>query len=211
MRRFFSLRPWLCIVVVTLALGASAQTPSAPPASNASAEQEDPATLILSDTLHYDDVKRQSVFTGNVIMTRGLMMLHADRLDMQEDNEGFQYGVATVASGKRVYIRQERPENFEVIEAQGIRAEYDGKQEQIDMIGQAVVTRVICGKPFDSIRGQRVRYNQNTDTYEAFGGADSAAAGGRVRSFAMPRSRINAAVAACRAAQADTTTKKTGQ
>lgn len=164
-------------------------------------QEEEPNTLILSDTLHYDDVKRQSTFTGNVVMTRGLMTLHADRLEMREDAEGFQYGVATVNAGNRVYIRQDRPETFEVIEGRGQRGEYDGKNEQIDLIGQAVITRFVCGKPFDSISGQRIRYNQKTDTYEAFGGPDSAAAGGRVRSLAVPRARTDAAVQACRKSQ----------
>src|SRR5690606_32599908 len=130
-------------------------------------QEEEPNTLILSDTLHYDDVKRQSTFTGNVVMTRGLMTLHADRLEMREDAEGFQYGVATVNAGNRVYIRQDRPETFEVIEGRGQRGEYDAKNEQIGLIGQAVITRFVCGKPFDSISGQRIRYNQKTDTYEA--------------------------------------------
>src|SRR5690606_27515591 len=143
----------------------------------------------------------QSTFTGNVVMTRGLMTLHADRLEMREDAEGFQYGVATVNAGNRVYIRQDRPETFEVIEGRGQRGEYDGKNEQIDLIGQAVITRFVCGKPFDSISGQRIRYNQKTDTYEAFGGPDSAAAGGRVRSLAVPRARTDAAVQACRKSQ----------
>jgi len=165
------------------------------------AQEEEPSTLILSDTLHYDDVKRQSTFTGNVVMTRGLMTLNADKLEMREDAEGFQYGVATVAPGKKVFIRQERPETFEVIEARGLRAEYDGKLERIDVIGQAVVTRFVCGKPFDSVSGQRIRYNQKTDTYEAEGGPESAAAGGRVRSVAQPRAKTDAAAAECRKAK----------
>lgn len=193
-------RTWLCAALFCLAAGAQAQT-------KPNGAQEEPSTLILSDSLHYDDAKRQSVFTGNVIMTRGLMTLHADKLDMREDAEGFQHGVATVNAGKRVQIRQERPETFEVIDAKGLRAEYDGKNEQIDMIGQAVITRLICGKPFDTISGQRVRYNQKTDTYQAYGGADSAAEGGRVRSLAMPRARTDAAIAACRKEQAGKTAK----
>src|SRR5690606_29530055 len=89
---------------------------AAPQASGSS--QEEPDTLILSDTLNYNDVQKESTFTGNVIMTRGLMTLHADTLVMREDAEGFQHGVATVSgSGKRVTVRQENPEKFEVIEA----------------------------------------------------------------------------------------------
>lgn len=158
---------------------------------------EEPDTLVLSDTLTYDDTKRQSVFTGNVIMTRGLMTLHSDRLVMHEDAEGYQYGTATVDEGKLVYIRQEDPAAFEVIEARGLRGEYDGKTEQVQVVGQAIVTRFVCGKPFDTIKGERVIFNQKTDTYQAFSGPQSAAPGGRVRSLAQSRAKSDAVAAAC--------------
>ncbi len=185
-----------------LTLGATcAQAQKAAPKDPA-AKAEEPSTQILSDTLHYDDVKRESTFTGNVVMTRGLMTLNSDKLTLHEDAQGFQFGVATVTPGKRVFIRQDRPENFEVLEGVGQVAEYNGKDETVDLIGQAVVTRFICGKQFDNVSGQRVRYNQKTDTYEAFSGPDSVNPGGRVRSVAQPRARAEAAVAECKAKQA---------
>jgi len=163
--------------------------------------QEEPDTLIISDTLTYDDVNKQSVFTGNVVLTRGNMTLHSDRLTMREDADGNQHGTATVEGGKLVLLRQENPEKFEVLEARGLRAEYDGKTEEVEMIGKAVITRFICGKPFDNIQGERVIYRQSNDTYQAFGGPNSAAPGGRVRSLATPRARADAAVEACRKKQ----------
>src|SRR5699024_1874332 len=156
----------------------------------------------LSNTLTYDDTKRESVFTGNVIMTRGNMTLHSDTLVMHEDAEGFQYGTATVDEGNLVFIRQENPEDFEVIEARGLRGEYDGKTEQVEVIGQAIVTRFVCGKPFDTIKGERVVFNQKTDTYHAYSGPQSAAPGGRVRSLAQPRAKSDAAAQECQQQQA---------
>jgi lipopolysaccharide export system protein LptA len=135
-------------------------------------------------------------------MTRGLMTLTSDTLEMHEDAQGGQYGTATANKGKVVTIRQERPETFELIEGKGLRAEYDGTKSTFDLIGQAVVIRYVCGKPFDTIRGERVRYNEKTGTYEAQGGPNSAAAGGRVRSVAEPRAKSDAAVAECRKQQA---------
>jgi len=168
-------------------------------ASQAPAEQ--PSTQILSDTLHFDDIKRESTFTGNVVMTRGLMTMNADTLILKEESDGSQFGTGTVQPGKRVFIRQERPENFEVLEGVGQRVEYNGRDEIFDLIGQAIVTRFICGQQFDTVSGEKVRYSQKTDTYEAFSGPNSANAGGRVRSVAQPRARTDAAVAACRAKQ----------
>jgi len=175
----------------TLVLGVS-------PALHAQ-QAEEPNTMILSDSLHYDDIKRKSVFKGNVVLTRGLMTLNADELEMREDQTGNQLGAALANQGKMVTIRQERPENFEVIEGKGKRAEYDSNKSEFDLIGQAVVIRYICGKPFDTIRGERVRYNEKTGVYQAQGGANSSAPGGRVRSIVEPRTKADAAVAQCRA------------
>lgn len=163
--------------------------------------QDEPDTLIISDTLNYDDINKESIFTGNVVLTRGNMTLHSDRLAMREDTDGFQYGTATVEGGRQVFLRQETPEKYEVLEARGLRAEYNGKSEEIEIIGKAVITRFICGKPFDNIQGERVIYRQQTGTYQAFGGPNSAAPGGRVRSLATPRARADAAIEACRKQQ----------
>ena len=193
-------RLWLALSLCAL-LGV-AQAQKKPSSTAALVPQEEPSTMILSDTLHFDDSKRESTFAGNVVMTRGFMTMNADALKLREDAEGFQYGTGTVKPGKRVFIRQVRPEVYEVLEGVGVRAEYNGKTETFDLIGQAVVTRYICGQHFDTVSGERVRYSQKTDVYEAFSGPDSANAGGRVRSVAQPRARADAAVAECKAKEA---------
>lgn len=184
-----------------LAQDASQATgPATPAASTASDPAAEPDTLILSDTLHYDDIQRESTFTGNVVLTRGAMTLHSDKLVTREDAQGYQYGTATAEKSGLVHIRQENPEKFETIKASGVRGEYDGKAETVTLIGKAIITRYICGKPFDNLRGARVIYHQKTGTYEAFGGANSAGEGGRVRSLTQPRSRVDQAVAECQKA-----------
>ncbi len=193
----------LLLAALTLTISASWAQLAAKD-SKPAAPTEEPSTQILSDTLHYDDIKRESTFTGNVVMTRGLMTMSSDALSLKEESDGSQFGIATVAPGKRVFIRQERPESFEVLEGVGQRAEYNGRDEIFDLIGQAVVTRYICGRQFDTVSGQKVRYSQKTDVYEAFSGPDSVNAGGRVRSVAQPRMRADAAIAECKSKQGST-------
>src|SRR5690606_31227347 len=91
---------WLCAAALALAAPAVSAQQAAP--------DEEPETRIWADTLSYDDVTRESTYPGSVIMTRGLMTLHADTLVMREDADGFQHGVATVSSpDKRVNVREE--------------------------------------------------------------------------------------------------------
>jgi len=194
---FFLPRLLGALLLATSAASSLAQSQAAP----ATAPAEEPSTQVVSDSLRYDDNKRESTFIGNVVATRGQLVINSDQLVVSEDKAGNQFGTATANKGRLVTIIQNRPETFERIEGKGLRAEYDGSKSQFDLIGQAVVTRYICDKPYDTIRGDRVRYYQKTDVYEAQGGPNSSAAGGRVRSLAEPRARTQAAMDACRAAQ----------
>ncbi|HXE20361.1 MAG TPA: LptA/OstA family protein [Castellaniella sp.] len=166
---------------VPVQAAAPAKTSASEKTSVPAKAAEEPDTVVLSDTLHYDDVTKTSTFTGNVVLTRGTMTLRSDKLVTREDAQGNQSGTATVDKGHLVNVRQENPEKFETL------------------IGQATVVRMICGQAFDNVRGARIVYHQKSATYEAFGGKDSAAAGGRVRSLAQPQSRVDQAIAKCRA------------
>lgn len=201
------------LLASAVATGAQAQTRAAPAQKPAAASSQDspaeqPNTQVTSDSMQYDDSKHQSVFTGNVVATRGQLNIYADQLNVNEDKDGFQYGTATANKGKVVTITEDRPDTYEHIEGKGLRGEYDGKKQQFDLIGHAVVIRYICGKPFDTIRGERVRYYQKTDIYEAQGGPGSAGPDGRVRSLAEPRSKTQAAMDACAAQHGKPAAKK---
>ena len=163
------------------------------------AQAVEPDTIILSDSLDYDDLARKSVFKGNVIVTRGNLNLHADHVEVNELPNGSQQVVATVNTSDRVRIRQETPEKYEIIKGEGLRGEFNSGTEQLTLIGQASLTRYICGKAIDSIQGERVVYNKQSDTYQALGGPDSADSQKRVRSIARPRANIDRAIAECKA------------
>lgn len=180
---------WLLIGFLLIACG---------PALAQKSATDEPDTVILSDTLDYNDNTRESIFTGQVVMTRGEMTLYADKLVLNEDSDGFQFGTATVEQAERVLVRNEIPENFEVIEATGLRAKYNGKTDEVEMIGQAVVIKYVCGKPMDTIRGERIKYNQKSNIYQASGGSQSAGEGGRVRSLVTPSAKSEQAVADCK-------------
>lgn len=160
--------------------------------------QPAPDTVILSDSLEYDDNNKLSTFLGNVILTRGNLNLHADKVVVKEENNGTQHAVATVQKSERVRARQESPEKFEVIKGEGLRAEYNSTSEQLTLIGQATLVRYVCGKAIDSIHGERVIYNKKNDTYQALGGPQSADSQHRVRSVARPRAQIERAIAECK-------------
>lgn len=202
----------LALVSFGMASAPAAAAPNAAPATASTAPSqaadskdsadEEPDTIILSDTLHYDDAKKTSTFTGKVIVTRGSMTLHADKLVTHENEAGDQHGTATAAPGNIVTIRKSNPEKFEVLIGTGLQADYEGTSGDIILTGMATMTRQICGKAFDNVRGSKIIYHDKTETYEAEGGKQSAAPDGRVRSLIQPQSRIDRAIAQCKAQNA---------
>lgn len=165
--------------------------------AQATKKADEPETLILSDSLSYDDINKISNFKGNVILTRGLMRLTADEVNLKEDTKGFQHATATVGSAKKVIIYEERPANYETIHAEGLKATYNSETELVRLVGQSIVTRKVCGKAVDVLRGDIIAYNSKKGTYSADGGPN-APDHGRVRSVIQARSKVDAAIADCR-------------
>lgn len=155
-----------------------------------SAQQSDQAqpTLIDADQLVYDERTQTSVFKGNVVLTRGSLIIRADELELKQLPSGEQMGLASSSGNNRVFVRQQREGLNEHIEGTARRAEYNGPEQRITFVGNAIVRRLICEQPSDEIRGDRVVYNQRTETYSAV------AANGeqRVRTVIQPRQASSA-------------------
>lgn len=157
------------------------------PAYAERADRDKPLVL-EADNANYDDVKQVYTLTGNVVLTKGTMILKSDTAEVRTDPEGYQYAVATSKGGKQAYIRQKREGVDEYIDGWGDRIEYDGKQEMSKLIGNARMARLQGAKQLDEIRGAQLTYDSRNEFYTATGGA-SAPGGqsGRVRAVLSPR------------------------
>ena len=174
------------LVVASLVLVAA-------PAGAAPRTDNQQPTLVDADSLRYDDLKQTSIFVGNVALTKGTLTLRADRLELHEDPEGFQMGVATANSGKLVFVRQQREGTDEFIEGIAERVEFDGRNDRIHFISKAVVKRLLCEQVVDEVQGQQITYDQRTETYSANGGPQSPTPNQRVRAVIQPRAPGTAA------------------
>ncbi|HSN78833.1 MAG TPA: lipopolysaccharide transport periplasmic protein LptA, partial [Rhodoferax sp.] len=74
---------------------------------------------VEADALRYDDAKKVSVFTGKVVLTKGTILIRGEKLEVRQDEQGYQYGVVTAESGKRALFRQKREGVDEIIEGEG--------------------------------------------------------------------------------------------
>jgi lipopolysaccharide export system protein LptA len=148
---------------------------------------------IEADSMRYDDLKQTSVFTGNVVVTKGTIIIRGDRIDVRQDPEGYQYGMVTAAPGKLAYYKQKRDAGpDEWIEGEGEVIEYDSRADNVKFIRRAVMRRLIGATPNDESSGPLIVYDQSNDTFTVNGSsvppnAGVASQGGRVKAILTPK------------------------
>jgi lipopolysaccharide export system protein LptA len=160
----------------------------------AAAEKADRAKPMNAeaDALRYDDVRQQSIFTGNVIITKGTMTIRADRVEVRQDREGYQFGTASSTGGKRAYFRQKREGSKdggeEWIEGEAEVLSYDGKADAVTFTRNAVMRRLRGNTMVDETRGAVITYDNTTDVFSVAGGTTASGSPGRVTAVIGPRS-----------------------
>jgi lipopolysaccharide export system protein LptA len=136
---------------------------------------------IEADRLTIDDVKKESVFEGNVTVSQGTLLLKADRVVVKQDAGGFNYAYAY---GKPAYFKQKRDGYEEYVEGQGERLEYDGKADKMQVFTNAEIR-----KGADEVKGDFIAYDAKTGFYQVMGGPSVATPvnpKGRVRATIQP-------------------------
>ena len=138
------------------------------------------------------------VFNGNVVVSKGTMLIRAARMEVRETPEGYHLALAVGAPGRPVTFRQKRDSVDETIEGEADRLEVDGKANVIKFVGNASVRRLRGAEVADEIAGQLVSYDSVNEVFNVSGGAPATATspGGRVRAVLTPREGSRAALEA---------------
>ena len=183
---------YFLILPAALALGAAC------PAWAEKADRDKPMNA-EADALRYDDLKQTSVFTGNVVITKGTTIVRGARVDVSQDPEGYQQAVSIAAPGKLAFYRKKRDGVDEYIEGEGERIEYDSRADLVKFITRAVVRRYNGATLVDETTGAVIVYDNNTDVFTVDGGAQNKTAAnpsGRIRAMLSPRAAAPAPGAA---------------
>ncbi|MBX9872668.1 MAG: lipopolysaccharide transport periplasmic protein LptA [Burkholderiaceae bacterium] len=145
---------------------------------------------VEADALRYDDLKQVSIFTGNVVLTRGTIVIKGARIEVRQDPQGYQFGVVTAAEGKRATFRQKRDGEDEFVEGESETIEYDGRADVFKLIKNAQLRRLRGTQVSDVVTGNVIQYNSLTDVFTVDGGSQQGTpqGGGRVRATLTPRS-----------------------
>ena len=135
----------------------------------------DQPTNIEADKLQYDDAKQTTVFTGNVVLTKGTIVIRGDRMVLRQFQGG---GQTAVATGKRASFRQKREGLEQVIEGFANEIHYDSRNETLRLVGDSLVKRLECDVAIDEVTGGVIVYNARTEQVEVDGKAPRPESGG---------------------------------
>ncbi|MEO7114854.1 MAG: lipopolysaccharide transport periplasmic protein LptA [Caldimonas sp.] len=151
-----------------------------------------------------DLLKQIVVFNGNVVVTKGSMVIRAARIEVRELPDGYHSAIAFGSPTQHATFRQKRDAPDEYITGDAERLEYDGKSDVIRFVNNASVKRLRGGEVSDEISGNLVTYDSGSEVFNVSGGATPSATnpGGRVRAVLTPREGSAAAAEAARAASA---------
>jgi len=156
-------------------------------AEKADADKE---TEIRADQSTFDDVRQVSTFTGNVVLTKGTLIIKAHKIVVTQDPAGYQYATIHAAPGGVATFRQKRDGGPDLwFEGQAQRIEYDGKSEIVKLISNASIRRLDGRKASDEITGELITYDSRTEFITANNAATGQGkAGQRVKVVIQPRS-----------------------
>jgi lipopolysaccharide export system protein LptA len=156
------------------------------PALAEKADKEKP-TNIESNRMSSDETKRMSMFEGNVVLTKGTVVVRADRIVVHQDADGFQLATAT---GKPVRFRQkgDPKDGKEGVwtDGEALEIRIDDRNERIEMFQRARVTR-----DQDVVNGEYIFLDQRTDFFSVSAAKDAAPTSpeGRVKAVIQPKSK----------------------
>nr|WP_308495539.1 lipopolysaccharide transport periplasmic protein LptA [Duganella guangzhouensis] len=134
----------------------------------AQAEKADSSkpTQITFDQLDADDVKQVKTFTGNVVLTRGTLLMKSPKAVVTEDPEGYQYVVLNSAPGVQATFRQKLDgPNEQWVDGQADRIEYDGKTELVKLFAKAQLKKTEGGKTASQVDGEFISYDSRKEFF----------------------------------------------
>lgn len=151
---------------------------------------KDKPTNIEANRMSSDDARRMSVFEGDVVLTKGTVVVRADRIVVRQDADGFQFATAY---GKPVRFRQKGDPKGDRqgvwTEGEALRIEIDDRNERIELFERARVTR-----DQDVVNGEYIFLDQRTEFFSVSAGKGAAPASpeSRVKAVIQPKTKPEA-------------------
>ena len=151
----------------------------------------DKPTNVEANQMSYDENKQINIFNGNVVLTRGTLVMHGEKLVVKQDAAGNQHATLYAPAGNTARFRQKRDGGKDLwIEGYAAdRIEYDSKTEIAKLFKQAKVKMLDSGRPTDEVEGDYISYDSRAEFYTVTNSTsgDAKPSGDRVKAVIQPR------------------------
>jgi lipopolysaccharide export system protein LptA len=170
-------------------------------AFHASAEKADSLkqAVIDFDSLDVDEVTQTRILTGNVVLTRGTLIMKSEKARVVEAADGFMSVTLTTVPGKMATFRQKRDGGTDLwVEGAAQRIEYDERTELVKLFNNASVKNLEGTRLSNEVDGEFISYDSRKEVALVRNDAsgDSKAGKGRGTLILAPRKTAAAAAAA---------------
>lgn len=134
-------------------------------------------------------VNNGATVEGDVVLTRGTLIVKAEKAVTREDPEGYTYATFWAKPGGLATFRQKRDGGDLWVEGEAERIEYDGKLEVVKFFSKARVAQLEGSKVAQQAVGPFISYNSRTEEVAVLNSAsgESKKGGGRVEFTFEPK------------------------
>ena len=171
------------VAAIAAATVASLAALLCPQPARAERADQDKPIQIEANRMTADEARRLTVFEGDVALNKGTLSVHANRIVVRQDADGFQHATAT---GEPARFRQKTdPRDGDPgvwVEAEAERIVLDDRNERIELFEKA---RVVRDK--DEMRGDYIVLDQRSESFSVSGGKDGQQ--GRVQVIIQPKTQ----------------------
>lgn len=134
-------------------------------ALHAAAERADQfkQAVVNFDALDVDELTRTSTATGNVIVTKGTLVLKSDKAVIKESPDGYQH-VTLTSEGRPATFRQKRDGGPDLwVEGEAVRIEYDERADVIKLFDNAKIRQLEGKTATDQFESEFISYDSRKE------------------------------------------------
>lgn len=139
-------------------------------ALSANAEKADAGkrAVIDYDTLLVDEITQVTTLTGNVIVTKGTLVLRAEKAVLKQSPEEDLHVTLTTTAGKTASFRQKRDGGPDLwVEGEAQRIEYDERTAVVKLFGGARIRQLEGSTMTDEIKSEYITYDSLREVFAA--------------------------------------------
>ena len=121
---------------------------------------------ISYDDLQIDDVKQINTLIGNVVLTRGTLLMKSPKAVVTTDPEGYKYITLTSQPGTPATFRQKRDgAGDQWVEGEAERIEYTDKTDLVKLFSKAKVRRLEGTRLDSEVEGEFISYDSRKEVF----------------------------------------------